>query len=181
MKEIYFIDDAYMIRFSWLNGSTDQDYLKPAIRLAQLKRLRYYIGTCLYTKLTDLVESQDVGDNTSINHADNAKYKTILDNHIQDVLLYWTLVELYRYLVYKIDNSSILKRVANNTETLSKEELMQMIESEESNAQFFTQRMMTYLANLKGDDRIAEYDNCSEGADIEAPKTSVEWIGIDVL
>jgi hypothetical protein len=181
MSEVYFIDDAYLIRFSWLNGTTDQDYLKPAIRLAQLKRLRYYIGTCLYDRLISLVENQAAGDNTSINHVENVKYKTLLDDHVQDVVMYWTLVELYPYLVRKVDNASILKRVSNNTETLSNDELMDMVQTEQGNAQFFTDRMLHYLKELEGADQIDEFENCDDWEEKPNPKYEVEWNDFDSI
>ena len=179
MANAYFINLDYVNRFSWVNGTTDEKYISPAIRLAQLKRVRFYLGKCLYDKIESLVENQAEVDNTSINHVDNVAYKTLLDAYIQDVTLYWTLTELYRYLSIKIDNSNIIKRVGSNTESISREELADMIKNERSNAQHFTDQMVKYLDDADTPN-IAEWETCSDCA--RTSKRKIDWMdGIDIV
>ena len=180
MTNVYFIDQDYLIRYSWINGTTDEKYIRPAIRLGQLKRVRFYLGKCLYDKLESLVLNQDEVDDTSINHVDNVAYKTLLDDYVRDVVMYWTLVELYPYLVRKIDNSNIIKRVGQNTETLTTDELADMVKSERSNAQHFTDQMRNYLDDLEGDDRIDEWETCDDCD--RTSKKEIQWMdGLDVI
>jgi hypothetical protein len=180
MSNAYFIDQDYLIRYSWINGTTDEKYLRPAIRLAQLKRVRFYLGKCLYDKMESLVTNQLEVDNTSINHVDNAKYKTLLDDYLQDVTMYWALVELYPYLVRKIDNSNIIKRVGQNTETLSSDELADMVKTERSNAQHFTDQMIRYLCDLDGTYTIDEWETCDNEL-AGSPKKELDYLPIDVI
>ena len=180
MNTVYFINQSYLNRFSWLNGSTDEDYIKPAIRLAQLKRVRFYLGKCLYDKLESLVENQDAEDATSINDESNAKYKTLLDTYVMDVTMYWTLVELYPYLVSKIDNANIQKRVAQNTETLTRDELADMVGNEKSNAQHFTDQMIKYLCDLEGDNVISEWETCDNTLS-NTNRADLTYMPIDVV
>lgn len=176
----YFIDQDYLIRYSWINGTTDEKYLRPAIRLAQLKRVRFYLGKCLYDKLESLVENQGAGDATDIDNVANVNYKTLLDDYVQDVTMYWSLVELYPYLVRKIDNSNIIKRVGQNTETLSTDELADMVKTERSNAQHFTDQMIKYLDDLEGATQIDEWETCDDCD--RTSKKHIDWLdGIEVV
>jgi len=160
MTDVYLIDQDYLIRYSWINGTVDEDFLKPAIRLAQMKRVRFYLGKCLYDKLISLVQNQAAGDATSINDASNSAYKTLLDDYLRDVVMYWTLVELYPYLVRKIDNSNIFRRVSSNSEPISSNELADMVKNERSTAQHFTDQMIKYLCDLDDGNQIPEWETC---------------------
>ena len=181
MTDVYFIAQDYLIRYSWINGTTDEKYIQPAIRLAQLKRVRFYLGKCLYDKLESLVLNQDAGDSTSINDASNVKYKTLLDDYLRDVVMYWTLVELYPYLVRKIDNSNILKRTGTNADPIDSEELADMVKNERSTAQHFTDQMIKYLCDLEGSDIIPEWETCDENLSRTHRSELTYTDGLDIL
>lgn len=173
MKNVYFIDQDYFLRFSQINGTTDRNYIEPAVRLAQLKHVRAYLGKCLFDKLVSLVENQDLNDETSIDHASNSGYKTLLNDYVQDVTLYWALSELYPYLSRKISKANLIKEVPQNAESLSGDELATMVDHERSNAQHFTDLMIKYLNDLEGNAQIAEWENCDD--DCIVRKTEIGW------
>lgn len=82
MTNTLLISWAKVAQYSDINNNLDANLIKNNIREAQDIELQRVIGTSLYNKLIDLVESG------TINDSGNAEYKTLLDDYVQDMLLY---------------------------------------------------------------------------------------------
>ena len=149
--KVIFIDSDYIKAYSQVGGAIDEKYFLPAILQAQDKHLQPVLGTNLYRYLKTNVAALP------------AAYQTLVDEYVQDALMYWALVELYPYLSNKVLNSSISQISGDNATPISKSEVDALISKERNNAQFYSERLIDYLQNNKG--TLTEYNNGS-GSDM---------------
>lgn len=113
----------------------------PAIRESQEIGLQSILGTCLYEKLLDLVDDGHIVD------PENEQYKTLLDDYIQDYLMYQTINSLIPIIGTKIAN---LGTVISNDE-----HVVGLTEGERDNlkthylyiADHYCKRMQQFLLN----------------------------------
>jgi len=82
MTQIFLISETKLRTFSDINNNVDSELIKNAIREAQDISLQSTLGTLLYEKLLNLVDTGDITDSSY------SVYKTLLDTYVQDVLLY---------------------------------------------------------------------------------------------
>ena len=160
MTPVLFISAEFLQRFSAINGSVDLKLAEPCIYKAQITHLYAYLGKCLYDKLVSLTSDYIDDNNTGLGAAENAAYKTLLDDYLQQALMYWSLVELYPKLDAKIDNASTLRHVPDDSESLRNNELTYLINSEKDAALNLTHKMVDFICDNSSD--YPEYFNCTE-------------------
>jgi hypothetical protein len=117
----------------------DDDKLRSFIRLAQDKVLQNHLGTSLYRKLDLLVR------NGEIETEDNSKYKLLLRDYVQSVLVWQTFNEYIPYAMFKVNNAGINKGSQENAESLTLAELRVLQSDTRENAEFYVRRMTDYL------------------------------------
>ena len=83
MTTTLLISENKLKNFSDLNNALDPDLLKNAIREAQDIDLQRMLGFKLYNKIIDDVAAGTI----------SGVYKSLLDDYIQDALLYWSYYE----------------------------------------------------------------------------------------
>ena len=71
MAQVYFISENTLKQYSNINDNVDSGSLRQAIRTAQLINAQESLGTSLYNKLSDLVDTGDITGST------NSNYKTL--------------------------------------------------------------------------------------------------------
>lgn len=98
MVKVLFCSEKYIKDNSNLNDNAFGKNLLPAIRQAQDVYCQQIIGSTLYHKLIDLVDSGDIGE------VENALYKELLDEYVRDYILYQTLVQIVPMLSVKLSN-----------------------------------------------------------------------------
>lgn len=82
MTNTFLISEAQIRNYTDIEDNVDSALVKNGIREAQDIKLQPIIGTLLYEKLTSLVDAGTIGDSA------NANYKTLLDDYIQNMLIY---------------------------------------------------------------------------------------------
>lgn len=98
MVKVLFCSEKYIKDNSNLNDNAFGKNLLPAIRQAQDIYCQQIIGSTLYKKLINLVDTGAIGDN------ENALYKELLDEYVRDYILYQTLVQIVPVLSVKLSN-----------------------------------------------------------------------------
>lgn len=88
MKQVLLISEDKIKTLSNLDSNVFGKWLMPAIYQAQDVQLQQIIGSCLYETIISLIEENLIGEDAY------AAYKSLLDNQIQDFLLYQTLVNI---------------------------------------------------------------------------------------
>ena len=82
MTNTFLISEAQIRNYTDIEDNVDTALIKNGIRESQDINLQTVLGTLLTNKLYDLVDSGTIGD------AANANYKTLIDNYIQNMLIY---------------------------------------------------------------------------------------------
>jgi len=149
--EILFVNPDYLKRLTNLNGSVEDSYIIPSVIIVQDKIIQQYLGTDLLNKLKSDVSGGSLSGN----------YETLMDSYVRKAVCWWTMVDLIPSLYTKIDNGGLVIRSAENTTPISENDLHREIERARTNAQFYTERLVTYLCN--NSNLFPEYSSNSAG------------------
>ena len=136
-SEILFINKEYLTKYTQLNEAVDTNLIRPAIYLAQDKYIQLWLGTDLMNKIKSDIQNNTIAGN----------YATLLNNYIVKPTAWWTMVELYPSLVYKLDNGNVVSRQSEDTTPVTKGELDSLVDKARDNATFYTQRLVDYLCD----------------------------------
>jgi len=99
MTTTLLISEAKLRQFTDLNNNVDSSLLTNAIRTAQDIELQRVLGTVLYNKILSDVDGGTI----------SGDYKDLLDNWIQDFLLYASLYEALEYIYLRPRNNGLVK------------------------------------------------------------------------
>lgn len=135
-----------------LDDNLYSKHLLPAIKQAQEIELQSIIGTSLLNHIYELIE------NNLINEDENIIYKSLIDNHIQDYLMYQTLVEIIPILAVKLDNIGVVINQDEKVTNISKERVDYLISFYQYKADFFKKRLQDYLC--KNYNLYSQYLTC---------------------
>lgn len=144
MTKILLISEDYVKTNSNLNDNVWGDYLLPAIREAEDIGLQSILGSCLYNQILHLVNENLIGEN------DYTAYKTLLDDYIQEYLMYQVLTDLTPIIGVKLAN---LGTVISNDEhviNLTEKERSNIKQYYQYRADFYARRLQEFLLNNKG-------------------------------
>ena len=136
-SEILFINKEYLTKYTQLNEAVDTNLIRPAIYLSQDKYIQLWLGTDLMNKIKSDIQNNTIAGN----------YATLLNNYIVKPTAWWTMVELYPSLVYKLDNGNVVSRQSEDTTPVTKGELDSLVDKARDNATFYTQRLVDYLCD----------------------------------
>ncbi len=172
-----FIDAQYLRDNTIINDNVDSKILMPIIIQSQYKYIQQIIGTSLYNKLITLVNAYvpalitpqvgipgQPGYVPAVYGAPGTpiptNYATLLYDYIIPVLTQYTIWESIPYMQFKMRNKSISKQSSENSEPASLEELNYLRSNVLSTAEFFAQRMSTYLCESAS--LYPEYNVCGD-------------------
>ena len=139
--ETLLINENHIRKYTSVNDAVDVNLMRTAIYLAQDKYLENYLGTELVKRLK-LEVSNLIADPSYIVPAE---YLTLLEDYVAKALVWWAMVELYPDLSYKHDNGNIVRKLSEDTETISQGQLGQLMERARSNAKHYTQILIDYV------------------------------------
>ena len=98
MTTTLFISENKLKNFTDLNNSVDPDLLKNAVREAQDINIQRMLGYNLYQKMIT-----DVNNNTLTGY-----YLTLMNEYLQDTLLYWSYYEALESIWLRPRNNGLL-------------------------------------------------------------------------
>ena len=136
MTTTFLISEAKVRSFTSLNNSVDTDLIKNCIRTAQDYRLQSVIGTVLYEKLLS-----DVDNNTL-----TGTYKTLVDDYIQDFLLYAVYYETLEEIYLRPRNNGLLRpNGGENSDPVDKNLYDMKRQSVENKMTYYAERLTNYI------------------------------------
>lgn len=138
-----FIDTQYLRENSIINDNVDAKVLQPIIRMAQSKYIQQTIGTSLYNKMIALVIAAKPSLPTPVPVTGN--YKILLEDYIIPTLVQYAVYESVPFMNFKFRNKSISKQSSDNATPADLTELYYIRDNVLSTAQFYAERMSTYL------------------------------------
>ena len=136
MATALFIKRSDLVRNTFLSGNVDTDKFIQFIKIAQEVHVQQYLGSKLYDKI-----SEDI-----INDTLTGNYQTLVNDHIQAMIIHWAMVEYLPFAAYTIANKGVFKHSSENAENVSKEEVDFLIEKERDTAQYYTDRFISYMS-----------------------------------
>lgn len=140
MATALFINRTDLVRNSIIDGNVDTDKFIQFIKLAQQIHIQNYLGTELYNKIGTLITSGDIDE------AEYADYKTLLNDYIQPMLIWWSQVDYIPFASYQIRNGGIYKHSSETSEAVGKDEVDFLVNKAREKADFYTRRFIDYIS-----------------------------------
>lgn len=125
-----------IIKNTPLGGAIDADSLLPFIRTAQEKYILNLVGTVLYNKLQDDVESQT---------AFTGYYLTLVEDYIKPTLIWYSCVEYIPFSATSFKSEGAVKHKSEQSEAVPKIEIDYLAAKAQDNAEYYATRMQDYL------------------------------------
>ena len=130
-----FITIKELKRKSIFDGNLDSDKIIQFIEVAQDTEIQTYLGTKLYKKLqADIIGDTLTGD-----------YKTLVDDYIKPMLVWYTQAAFIPYAAYQISNGGIYKHNSENATSVDQSEINSLASHATETAEFHTQRLMDHM------------------------------------
>ena len=130
-----FVTEQFIKDNSIIDENVDMHYITTTIDVCQKIYMRHILGTGLYDELQTQINAGSV---TTLN-------ATLLDDYIQDCLMKYVLFRGISIFTYKITNKSVLKKNGESSQVADSEELASLREGYRDDAEFFAQRITSYL------------------------------------
>ena len=124
---------------SIISGNVDPDKIIQFVEVAQDTHIQNYLGGKLYDKLQDLVINNTLSD------VSNADYKTLIDEYVKPMLIWFTQATYMPFAAYQINNGGVYKHTSENSVSVEQEELNALTRRAHETAEFYTRRFMDYM------------------------------------
>ena len=136
MTNTFIISEAKLRQFTDINDNLDTALIKNAVREAQDISLQRVIGTKLYNKiLSDIDADTLAGD-----------YKTLVDDYIQDFLLYAAYYEALEAIYIRPRNNGLLTPTGGeNSIEVNRTLFNQKRQSVENKMEYYAERLALYI------------------------------------
>jgi len=153
-KNALLIDENAFKLFIPVSANLDWDYLTPHVIVAQDKHIQPIIGTQLFQKIVDLIDSGTIGDPA------NAEYDNLCHDFIAKCLCHSTMYEAYPSLPVKVLNNTIIRANLEDGDAIDLEESYNLRQNEKAIADFYAERLFAFLE----ESNIIEYksDNAED-------------------
>lgn len=153
---ILLVSEDFIKSNSAINDNLFGKYLLPAIKDAQLMGLTKVVGECIYNTLIALVSDG------SIKNPENSIYKQLLDDYIQDYLLYKVQANLVPVINIKMANIGSVIAKDEYVETLSQKDIDLVINYFNERSDFYAKRCQKFIKNNSKELKGCE-NSCLEG------------------
>ena len=166
MARVYLISVKTLKENSVINTNVDEMYVLPAVEYAQDSGLQPLLGTKLYNRLMDLVESGITEEND---------YKYLLDEYITPYLINKVTADIQIPLSFKLRNQGVVQQTGENTYVPSLKDMQYVAQSYENKANFYANRLSDFLrANRSKYPEYCKIDSCADmPSDKNAYKTGI--------
>lgn len=147
-----------------IHTNIDEKLLFPTIKVCQDMFIHPLLGSDLYNKVITLV-----GNVTGVNgieDASNVTYKNLLDDKIIDPLCWYVLSECIFDTTYQIWNKGMVKKQGDSTELPGTDELEAMRNRFRIRAEWYGQRLKSYLMANVTTNLFPEYLTSTDCSDI---------------
>lgn len=139
MSRVLLISTATLKKHTPIQDNVDDSLLNPYIYKAQETHIQQILGTNLYDKIMNLVQTNTIGT------ASNVNYKTVLDDYLVPCLIEYSFYEVMPFISLKITNKSIVRGNAEFATEGDLADLKYLRSSVRDLAEFYAQRLTNYL------------------------------------
>lgn len=133
-----FINREDLVRNSIIDGNVDTNKYIQFIKLAQEIHIQGYLGTKMYNALSEAMPN--------IDDAENERWKTLLNDYVVPMLIWYAQVDYIPFASYQIRNGGVSKHRSENADAVSKEEVDYLVEKARTNADWYTRRFVDFMS-----------------------------------
>lgn len=162
-----FITEDKLKSFTGIDQNVDPEILYPFVIQSQDLYVQSTLGTKLYNALKTYVNDY-VTAQTPIPQA----YKTLLDDYVANMVVYYTYYLALPHIKYKTTNKGLMSGTSEVGETISLEEVQFLMNKVNSTAQFYNERLRDFLVAYQED--YPEYQSYTN-KDGMAPKRGTSY------
>lgn len=130
-----FITLKELKRKSIFDGNLDADKIIQFIEVAQDTEIQTYLGSKLYDKIQTEIIANTLSGN----------YKTLVDEYVKPMLIWYTQAAFIPYAAYQISNGGIYKHNSDNSTAVDQSEINALASHATETAEFYTQRFMDHM------------------------------------
>ena len=163
-----FVSPKYIKRKSIISGDLDSDKIIQFIETAQDIHIQNYLGTNLYRTLQGLII------NGAINNAENAEYKTLLDDYVKPMLAWYVQAEYIPFAAYTISNGGVYRHRSDNSDSVDVSEIAGLANRASDKAMFYTNRFLDYMGF--NSELYPEYVSGTEGLYPDRDSGNIGWV-----
>ena len=136
MTTTFIISEAKLRQFTDINDNLDTALIKNAVREAQDISLQRIIGTKLYNKILSDIDASTLTGN----------YKTLVDDYIQDFLLYAAYYEALEAIYIRPRNNGLLTPTGGeNSIEVDRTRFNMKRQSVENKMEYYAERLANYI------------------------------------
>ena len=137
MAKALLITRSDIVRYTTTNGGVDTDKFIQYVAIAQDIHIQAMTGT----RLLEKIQADIIADTLA------EPYTTLLTEYIKPCLVHFAMVEYMPHAAYTIANKGVYKHGAENSETVSKEEVDFLMEKQRQTAMHYKERFVDYVIN----------------------------------
>jgi hypothetical protein len=138
MATTLFINRTDLIRNSIMDGNVDTDKFIQFIKIAQEIDVQQILGTKMYDGLTAAIPN--------IDDVANARWKTVLDDYVVSMLIWYAQSNYLPFAAYQIKNGGVFKHTSENAQSVDKNEIDFLVEKARTNAEWYSRRFIDYMS-----------------------------------
>ena len=136
MTTTFFISETKLREFSDINNNVDSLFLKNAVRVAQDLEIQRMLGTILYDKLISDIDASTL----------TGVYKTLVDDYVQNALLWWAYYYALEDLYIRPRNNGVLRATGGeNSEGVDLRVFNVKRQSAQNKAEVYSEKLVEYL------------------------------------
>ena len=165
MATVLFINRTDLVRNSIIDGNVDTDKFIQFIKIAQEIDVQQILGTQMYDGLSAAIPD--------IDNPTNARWKTVLDDYVVSMLIWYAQSNYLPFAAYQIKNGGVFKHTSENAQSVDKNEIDFLVEKARTNAEWYSRRFIDYMSfnqtlfpeytNNSNDDIYPSYDATFNG------------------
>ena len=165
-----FITRNDIIKNTPLQGAIDSDKLLPFIRTAQEKYILNLLGTVLYNKLQDDIESST---------AFTGYYATLIEDYVKPTLIWYACVEYIPFSGISFKSEGSFKHQSEQSISPGKNEIDYLLSKALNNADYYATRLQDWL--IANSVNVPEYlESVGDATQIYPDQTNQYFGGIQL-
>jgi len=155
MAKALLISRNDVVKFTSVNGNVDVDKFIQYVSIAQDIHIQGMLGTRLLEKIQADIIAGTLAD----------PYLSLLTTYIKPALIHASMLEFMPFAAITIGNKGVYKLGAENSETVSKDEIDFLIERERKTYDHYKERFIDYIC--QNSTLFPEY-NANSGSDMNS-------------
>jgi len=153
MAKALLISRNDVVKFTSVNGNVDVDKFIQYVSIAQDIHIQGMLGTKLLEKIQAEIIAGTLAD----------PYLSLLTTYIKPCLIHASMLEYLPFAAITIGNQGVYKKGAENSETVSKDEIDYLVERERKTYDHYKERFIDYIC--QNSTLFPEY-NTNSGSDM---------------